>query len=74
MIENPETAKCVLQLFLSINDQINKSISVVENKISPAEFKVYKNGIGYVMYEILERIMEPICKRHLALKPPEMDS
>jgi hypothetical protein len=64
----------VLQLFLDINNQMNKSIDAVENKVSPAELKMYKNGIGWVMSEAFERIIVPICKRHPSRKPPEMES
>jgi hypothetical protein len=53
---------------------MDKSISAVENKVSPAEFKTYKNGIGWVVSEVFERIIVPICKTHPSLKPPEMES
>jgi hypothetical protein len=74
MIEDRETAKYVLDLFLSINDQMDKSIIAVEGKISPGEFKAYKNGIGWVMSEIFEKIIVPVCIRHPSLKPPQMES
>jgi len=73
LIEDRETAKYVLQLFLDINNQMDKSIVVVESKVSPAEFKTYKNGVGYVMFEVFERIIVPLCERHPSLKPPEME-
>ena len=73
MIEDRETAKYVLQLFLDINNQMDKSIVAIENKVSPAEFKAYKNGVGYVMFEVFERIIVPICEEHPSLKPPEIE-
>jgi hypothetical protein len=73
MIEDRETAKYVLQLFLDINNQMDKSIVAIENKVSPAEFKTYKNGIGCVMFEVFEKIIVPLCERHPSLKPPEIE-
>ena len=73
MFENPETAKYVLQVFLHINEQMNESIVAVENGTSPEELTVFKRGVGYVMYEVFDKIVEPICKRHPSLKPPEME-
>ena len=73
MIENPETAKYVSQFFLSINDQLDESIRVVEKGTSPTEYKAYKRGIGYVLYEIFEKILEPLYLKHPLLKPPEWE-
>jgi hypothetical protein len=73
LIENPETAKHVLQLFLSINGQMDGSVRAMEKELSPEEYKAYKKGIGYVMYEVFDKIIEPLCKRHPSLRPPEME-
>jgi hypothetical protein len=73
LFENPETAKLVLQVFLSINGQMDDSIRAVEKGTSPEEHKAFKKGVGYVMYEVFEKIIEPICKRHPSLRPPEME-
>ena len=72
MFENAETAKYVLQAFLSINGQMNESIETAEKKTSPGEYKAFKTAVGHVTYEVLDKIIEPICKRHPSLKPPEM--
>jgi hypothetical protein len=29
--------------------------------------------MGHVMYEVFKRIVEPICKQHPSLRPPEME-
>ena len=73
MFENPETAKYVLNVFLNINDQMDDSIRTVENQTSPEELKTFKLGVGHVMSEVFDRIVEPICKRHPSLRPPEME-
>jgi hypothetical protein len=73
LFENPETAKYVLEMFLNINGQMNESIEIVQNAISPEELKSFKRGVGHVMYEVFDKIVEPICKRHPSLRPPEME-
>jgi hypothetical protein len=59
LFENPETAKLVLQVFLCINDQMDDSIRAVEKGTSPEEYKAFKRGVGHVMYEVFEKIIEP---------------
>lgn len=73
MFENPETAKFVLQVFLSLNGQMDDAIRAVEQGTSPEEYKAFKRGVGWVIYEVFDKIIEPICKRHPSLKPPEME-
>lgn len=73
MFEDSEVAKQVLTLFLGINGQMNHCIESLENRISPEEQKSFKRSVGYIMYEVFDKIVEPICKRHPSLKPPEMD-
>jgi hypothetical protein len=73
LFENPETAKFVLQVFLSINGQMDDSIRAVEKGTSPEEYKAFKRGVGWVTYEVFDKIIEPICKRHPSLRPPEME-
>jgi hypothetical protein len=73
LFQNPETAKRVLDVFLSINNQMDESVRFVEKMSSPEEYKVFKKGIGHVMYEVFEKIIEPICERHPSLKPPDME-
>lgn len=63
----------VSQLFLSINDQLDESIRAVEKGTSPAEYKAYKRGVGYVLYEVFEKVLEPLYLRHPLLKPPEWE-
>jgi hypothetical protein len=53
---------------------MDESIRAVEKQTSPEEYKAFKRGVGHVVYEVFEQIVEPICKRHPALRPPEMES
>ena len=73
MIEDAETAKRVVQLFFHINEEMDESIRVVEKQTSAKEYKAYKRAIGFVMYEVFDKIIEPLCRQHPSLKPPETD-
>ena len=73
MFENPETAAYVVQVFLSINGQLNESIEAVEKRTGSEEHKVFKKAVGHVVYEVFDKIIEPICKRHPSLRPPGME-
>ena len=73
MIEDPKTAKYVMELFLNINDQMDQSIATVAKEPSAEECKAYKRGVGCVMCEVFEKIIEPLCKRHPSLKPPGLE-
>jgi hypothetical protein len=74
LFQNEEIAKRILQLFLSINGQMNDSIASVEHQTSPEEYKAFRRGVGHVIYEVFEQIVEPICKQHPSLRPPEMEA
>jgi hypothetical protein len=73
LFEDTEIAQHILQVFLTINGQMDDAIRSVEHKTSPEEYKAFKRGVGYEMYEVFEKIIEPICKRHPSLKPPDME-
>jgi hypothetical protein len=46
LFENPETAKYVLQLFLSINSEMEDSIGAIENQTSPEQLKAFKHDVS----------------------------
>jgi hypothetical protein len=73
LFEDQEIAKHILQVFLGINNQMDDAIRFVEHKISTEEYKAFKRGVGHVMCEVFEQLVEPICKQHPSLRPPEME-
>jgi hypothetical protein len=73
LFENPGAAKYALQVLLNINGKMDDSIRAVENQTSAEELKSFKRRGSRVMYEVFERIVEPICKRHPSLRPPETE-
>ncbi len=54
-------------------NRMEESIRVVGKETSREEYKVFKRDVGYVVYELFDKIVEPICKLHPSLKPPEME-
>jgi len=73
LFENPDAAKHVLETFLSINGQMDEAIVAIQTKSTPEEYARFKKAVGYVMYEVFDKIIEPICKRHPPLRPPGME-
>jgi hypothetical protein len=73
LFEDPETATYVLQAFLCLNRQMDECIVAVQESSPPEEIRAFKESVGYVMYEVFEKVIVPICKRHPSLKPPELD-
>jgi hypothetical protein len=73
LFEDQQTARNILQVFLGINDQMDDAIRSVEHKTSTEEYKAFELGVGHVMYEVFQQIVEPICKQHPSLRPPEME-
>ena len=73
MVESRNAAKQISESILSINDQLDDSIRKIQNDASQDELKAYKRGVGYVLYEIFEKILNPLYARHPDLKPPGWD-
>lgn len=72
MFENEQTARYVLERFLHLNEQMDQTVIAIEPMPSPEEYRAFKKSVGYVMYEVFDRVVEPICKRHPSLTPPGM--
>jgi hypothetical protein len=74
LFQDEKTAQRILKIFLSINGQMNDAIASLEHQTSPEEYKTFKRSVGHVIYEVFEQIVEPICKQHPSLRPPEMEA
>lgn len=57
---------------LSIINQLEESIRKIQNNASPDELREYRHWVGYVIHEILVKILNPLYKRHPDLKPPRL--
>jgi len=69
LVQNFEAAERISADLLDINEALNESIRQVHQKLTPEELKAYKRAVGYVMYEIFERILNPLYTTHPSLKP-----
>jgi hypothetical protein len=49
LFQDEEIAKHILQVFLSINGQMNDAIQSIEHRTSPEEYKAFKRGAGHVI-------------------------
>lgn len=73
MIESREAAEHISKSILSINDQLEDSVRKIQKDVSPDELMAYKRGVGYVLFEIFGKILNPLYARHPELKPPGWD-
>ena len=71
---NPNLDKRVFKYSSALTTTMNRCIRAVEHKTSQEEYKAFRRGVGHVVYEVFKRIVEPICKQHPSLRPPEMEA
>ena len=74
MIENQEMAREILQTMLGIHDRMEELILRMDPRLPPEELLSLKRGIGHVIYESFQNVIDPICKKHPSLRPSEMDN
>ncbi len=72
-ITNPDAAKYVSDLLLSINGQLISSLDSVKSDCSPEEFHLYRKGVYTLVNSIFEGLLEPIYSTHPSLKPQRLD-
>jgi hypothetical protein len=63
----------VNELMLGTNDQFIASLEKVRPGCAADEYLNYKRAIGAVVYEVFERILEPLYLKHPELRPPELE-
>ena len=73
MVSNPEIAKQISELMIEIERQVAKSLTIVNDKCSPEEYKAYKKATGKVVSAIVFDVVEPLYEKHPKLKPPDWD-
>jgi len=71
VIENQKMAGEILQTMLSIHDRMEELVLRIEPRVSSEELIFLRRGIGHVIYESFEKVVEPIYKRHPSLRPAE---
>jgi RecG-like helicase len=64
---------CVTGTIKSFRETPEIEASEAKPGCTPDEYLNYKRAIGAVVYEVFERILEPLYLKHPELRPPEMD-
>jgi hypothetical protein len=73
VIENPQAAKHVSELFQDINERLMGSADKIESSCTPEEVQTYRRRVGTLVYSAFEQILVPIYKKHPDLKPPNLE-
>ena len=73
MIADAESAGRVSELMLDISARPEQSLFPVRERRSAEEFESYRRAVGRIMGEILLEVLNPLYRKHPALKLPELD-
>lgn len=66
------TAKEISALMMSMGEQLNTSVRLVQATEDDAEFRRYRDSVSRLMTTMLLEIMNPLYAEHPDLKPPEL--
>jgi hypothetical protein len=69
MIKNKDVAAKISTLFTEYSAKLNDSIILVKEQCSTEDFEKYRRAIGYIMGEMLIRVMNPLYIENPELKP-----
>jgi hypothetical protein len=69
MIDNKETAEQVITRLYDANKSVNEAIKIVQANCTPEVFSTFRRGMADVIYELFEKAVVPICRRHPDLIP-----
>lgn len=70
MVSDRDVAKQISELMIEIERQVAKSLTVVNERCPPEEYKAYKKATGKVVSAIVFDVVEPLYEKHPELKPP----
>lgn len=73
MVSDPDVAKQISELMIEIERRVAKSLTIVNERCSPEEYKAYKKATGKVVSSIVFDIIEPLYEKHPELKPPDWE-
>ncbi|EJO1529163.1 hypothetical protein NRB30_004411, partial [Salmonella enterica] len=49
--------------------ELDESVAVVQSRCDEDEFNVYRETVGFIMGEMLIKIMNPLYEKHPEIKP-----
>jgi len=66
-----ETAQELLESLQACIRTMNHAVSVAMKSCAAEEAKSFRRGVGYVMSEMQDQLIDPICREHPDLIPSE---
>ncbi|QUG75771.1 hypothetical protein GKQ23_12540 [Erwinia sp. E602] len=72
LIKDKTLAEVMLKKQLKASRQLQQDLIDIRNQISEQEYIEYRRATGYIVAEIFEKIIKPICQDHPELTPTEL--
>lgn len=69
MVNDKDTAILISDLMLRFGKELDESVAVVQSRCDEDEFNVYRETVGFIMGEMLIKIMNPLYEKHPEIKP-----
>ncbi|EEM1169402.1 hypothetical protein FVH27_22545, partial [Salmonella enterica] len=69
MVNDKDTAISISDLMLRFGKELDESVAVVQSRCDEDEFNVYREAVGFIMGEMLIKIMNPLYEKHPEIKP-----
>ncbi len=69
MVNDKDTAILISDLMLRFGKELDESVAVVQSRCDENEFKAYREAVGFIMGEMLIKIMNPLYEKHPEIKP-----
>ncbi|EAA7950530.1 hypothetical protein KPL88_002552 [Salmonella enterica] len=68
MVNDKDTAILISDLMLRFGKELDESVAVVQSRCDEDEFNVYRESVGFIMGEMLIKIMNPLYEKHPEIK------
>lgn len=68
MVNDKDTAILISDLMLRFCKELDESVAVVQSRCDEDEFNVYRESVGFIMGEMLIKIMNPLYEKHPEIK------
>lgn len=72
MISDKNTAILINELMLRFGKELDEFVAVVQSRCDQDEFNAYREAVGFIMGEMLIKIMNPLYEKHPEIKPKEL--
>jgi len=72
MVSDSAIAKQLLDELFDISSRLDASVAKVQELCPESELIVYRRGVGEVMGEMWDRLLNPLMVKHPSLRPPQL--